>query len=158
MTVELFVYKSDQGRRLRVISSFAWGLLSVFAGYKLYSFLLYSLGPRTDFLWVSDWTWLTRHLFGLSLASYGFTPALVMSAVFFGYLLYMGWEFLSNHERTAEFLIETEKEMRKVSWPTWEELQSSSIVVILGVLFLGAYLFAVDVILALVIERIVGLG
>ncbi|MBI4613468.1 MAG: preprotein translocase subunit SecE [Planctomycetes bacterium] len=77
-----------------------------------------------------------------------FTVGLALLAV------YLAWEFVGNHEKTVEFLVETEKELRKVSWPSWSELKASSVVVILVALFLGLYLFAVDILLNLVRKAI----
>lgn len=142
---------------MRRISAGSLALIALFAGYKLYMFLQYAMGPRDDALGL-DWRWLTRRLFGFSFAGMSLSPSLIISFGAFAYMLYLVWEFLSNHEKTVDFLVETEKEMKKVSWPSWDELKSSSVVVVLAVLFLGAYLFAVDVILSLLIERIVGLG
>jgi len=52
------------------------------------------------------------------------------------------------HRKMGDILIETESEMRKVVWPTREEVQGSTIVVIATVLILGLSIFVVDVGLA----------
>jgi preprotein translocase subunit SecE len=49
-----------------------------------------------------------------------------------------------NFARFADFLIAVEAEMKKVSWPTKEELKRSSFVVIIVVLLLAAVLFLFD--------------
>ena len=54
---------------------------------------------------------------------------------------------LVNHPQRAEFLIETETEMRKVAWPTRREYVGSSIVVIVIVAFVSIYLTLVDLVL-----------
>lgn len=36
------------------------------------------------------------------------------------------------------------EELRKASWPTWHELREFTIVVILGIIFLGAFVSLVD--------------
>jgi preprotein translocase SecE subunit len=49
-----------------------------------------------------------------------------------------------NTKKTVEFLIDTQGELHKVSWPTREELIGSTGVVIILLVILGAYIFGVD--------------
>ncbi len=49
-----------------------------------------------------------------------------------------------NKPKNADLLIETESELRKVTWPTVPEAVRSSVVVIACVLFLMAYLAGAD--------------
>ena len=51
----------------------------------------------------------------------------------------------SNVARPAELLIETEIEMRKVTWPTVTEVLGATLVVIVVTLILGFYLWALDI-------------
>lgn len=46
--------------------------------------------------------------------------------------------------RFADFLISTEAEMNKVSWPSWRELKISTVVVLLSTVFLAVFLFVAD--------------
>ncbi len=72
------------------------------------------------------------------------------TAVFMGAPLLMlaGGVWLSyrvvNTTRFAEFLINVEAEMTKVSWPTWAELRRSSAVVIFVMFLLAFLLFFYD--------------
>ena len=52
------------------------------------------------------------------------------------------------HKKIGGVLIDTENEMRKVVWPSREEVTGSTIVVIFATILLGAAIFAVDIILA----------
>jgi len=45
---------------------------------------------------------------------------------------------------TATFWSEMIHELKKASWPTWSELKSSTIVVIVGILLLGFYIGIID--------------
>ena len=65
-----------------------------------------------------------------------------------------GVYFAVNSHRAADFLIETEEELRKVSWSSKRELFGSTVVVIVAVAMLAAYLFAVDQILGSVFKLI----
>ena len=47
--------------------------------------------------------------------------------------------------RTKQFYLDVRSEMKKVSWPSRQEVFSTTLVVIIAVLFFGAYLGLVDV-------------
>ena len=53
--------------------------------------------------------------------------------------------WLMNRPRHADFLINTDAEMKKVTWPTWRELIGSTKVVVFFMFFLAATLFAYDI-------------
>ncbi len=44
----------------------------------------------------------------------------------------------------AIYIQETREELRKCSWPTWEELKGSTALVIVSIAMLGAFTVAVD--------------
>ena len=46
------------------------------------------------------------------------------------------------------FISDVDFEMKKVSWPTWDELRGSTYVVITLTLILGLYLFFADLLLS----------
>ena len=52
------------------------------------------------------------------------------------------------HRKMGDVLIDTENEMRKVVWPTREEVRGSTVVVITTVAILGATIYAMDIGLA----------
>jgi preprotein translocase subunit SecE len=56
----------------------------------------------------------------------------------------LGIYLLANNPKIVEFLILTEKEMEKVSWPPKHEVVSSSIAVCVTVVILAIYLGLVD--------------
>ena len=43
-----------------------------------------------------------------------------------------------------DFVKDTRKELRNVSWPSWREVRGTTIVVIVSVFFFGFFLFIVD--------------
>ncbi|HZI47288.1 MAG TPA: preprotein translocase subunit SecE [Pyrinomonadaceae bacterium] len=47
-------------------------------------------------------------------------------------------------ERLWEFLHETRAEMRRVTWPGLAEVQNTTIITVIAVIFFAVYLFAVD--------------
>lgn len=92
---------------------------------------------------------MTVPLVGLPLS-----PALILAAAAFG----LGLFFLNRTLETpknADLLIETESELRKVTWPTLDETIDGSIVVMVVVLFLMGFMAGADYVLGEVFSRII---
>ena len=60
--------------------------------------------------------------------------------------------------RVREFVLEVLAEFRKVTWPTQQELINSTVVVIVVTVVLAFFLGGVDIVLARVVEWILGSG
>ena len=56
--------------------------------------------------------------------------------------------------RTAQFLRDVRAEMRRVSWPTLNEVKNTTIITLIAVIFFATYLFLVDRVWAFLIERL----
>lgn len=62
-------------------------------------------------------------------------------------------------ERAAKFWRDTRAEMKRVSWPTLKEVQQTTIITVIAVIFFATYLWGVDHALAFFItqlENVVG--
>ena len=57
--------------------------------------------------------------------------------------------------KNADLLIETESELRKVTWPTLDETVDGSIVVMVVVIFLMGFMAGADYVLGEVFGRII---
>ena len=55
--------------------------------------------------------------------------------------------------RLSNYVIETREELRKCTWPTFEELKGSTIVVMITIALMGSFTVVAD----FVISRLVGL-
>ena len=76
----------------------------------------------------------------------------------FIFLVFMVLAYVaSNTTRAADLLIETEIEMRKVTWPTTREVLGATVVVIVVVLILGLYLWSIDTLFQYTFLRWLGL-
>ena len=64
--------------------------------------------------------------------------AVVIGAVF-GYLWWQG-----QLARFVTYVKETRAELEKCSWPTWDELKGSTMIVAISMLILGAFTFFAD--------------
>jgi len=56
------------------------------------------------------------------------------------------------HKKSADFLIDTEAEMKKVAWPAWGEVKGSTAVVISTVIVMALFLVGVDYFLGLMVQ------
>jgi preprotein translocase subunit SecE len=56
--------------------------------------------------------------------------------------------------RLALYFQETREELRKCSWPTWEELKGSTALVIVSIAMLGLFTVAVDFVMNLVFLKL----
>ncbi|HKX45739.1 MAG TPA: preprotein translocase subunit SecE [Planctomycetota bacterium] len=126
-------YKPDQGRLTRMFAFWASAALWLYGC----AFLHAQLYQRIDAL---GRPLVPGQVPVLGLALTGALAIAVLFAVG-GVLLLLRWQ---NKPRTAEVLIETEKELRKVTWPTFDNLVNSSLVVVAVVLVLMGYLAGVD--------------
>ncbi len=63
----------------------------------------------------------------------------VTIGVIFGFLWYRG-----QVQRLAVYVQETREELKKCSWPTWEELKGSTVLIIVMIALLGAFVVLVD--------------
>ncbi|MBI5309163.1 MAG: preprotein translocase subunit SecE [Planctomycetes bacterium] len=60
----------------------------------------------------------------------------------------------NSGKRVVEFLIETQGELQKVSWPTKYELVGSTAVVIISVVVIGIFVLGVDWFVSLIMEYV----
>ena len=56
--------------------------------------------------------------------------------------------------RTGQFIRDTRAEMRRVSWPSVNEVKNTTIITLIAVIFFALYLFGVDRVLAFLIDRL----
>jgi preprotein translocase subunit SecE len=57
--------------------------------------------------------------------------------------------------RMSAYWNETMEELKKCTWPTWDELTGSTVIVIVSVALLGAFTVGVDLVVAYCIQLIV---
>jgi preprotein translocase subunit SecE len=55
------------------------------------------------------------------------------------------WMWRAGHlVRLSTYVQMTKEELRKCTWPTWEELKGSTVLVAIAIVFLGGFTVAVD--------------
>lgn len=132
-------YKSDQGRLARLAAFWSLAALAFYGCVSLRSTLSSAFGGKLGQPFFAGMKQVP--ILGLSLS-----PALLITAV----VLVAAWFFLYRWQQTpkvADLLIDTENELRKVTWPTIAEAVNSSLVVIACVLFLMGFLAGADYLL-----------
>lgn len=147
----LGVYKKGQGVYSRIVVGVALGILGLFASLSLYNALM-------DLPNVAQNTKIP--LVGIGL-TWGLICAFALFALL-GFLIYIfvagletGVRPLDNSGKKAvQFLIETQGELQKVSWPTKYELVGSTAVVIISVVVIGVFVLGVDWFVSLIMGYI----
>jgi preprotein translocase SecE subunit len=129
-------YKGDQGRLARLAVFWSLGILLCYGCVSLYRTLSPAFGGKlaTPFL---------PSLKSIPVLGLPMNPATLITGV----VLAGAWYALYRWQQTpkvADLLIETEAELRKVTWPTIPEAVNSSIVVIVCVILLMGFLAGAD--------------
>lgn len=137
-------YRKDQGRMARMATFWSLAILLAYGCIRMRSELS---GWKPDSLGTA--------LGGVELPLVGLalSPALLLAIGTF----VVGLIFLNRtveKPKNADLLIETESELRKVTWPTLDETIDGSIVVMVVVIFLMAFMAGADFVLGEVFTRI----
>ena len=67
---------------------------------------------------------------------------IVWVAIVGGVFAYLWWK--GHLARFAAYVQQTREELRKCTWPTWDELKGSTVVVSISIVILGAFTVAID--------------
>ncbi len=142
MALRIIEYKHEQGRYTR---GTAFGLLIALAYYgvvTLYSFL--------------HWDWATSAFGGVTIPvlELPFSAGLLICGGVF-VALALSLRYAVNHPKLADLLIDTEGELKRVTWPSWSETRNGSVVVIVTVVTMLILLAGADLILSRFFDTIV---
>ena len=80
------------------------------------------------------------------------TKILIWAAVIGALFAYLWWQ--GQIRRFAVYIQETREELKKCSWPTWNELKGSTVVIMISIALMGAFTFAVDQIMLLIFFKL----
>ena len=126
-------YKKGQGSIARLLSLIGCLLLLFWGGWSFW-------------IWLQGFTSLSESLLEVPTVGLNIDFALLIAI---GVLLAGGaalvWTL--NRPRLVDLLIETEAEMKKVSWPSRQEAWNSSIIVVVTVVVMMGLLFVYDFVL-----------
>ncbi len=63
------------------------------------------------------------------------------------------WLWRAGHLlRFADYVRQTREELRKCTWPSWDELKGSTVVIFISILLLGGFTMGVDFIFSLLVR------
>ncbi len=75
----------------------------------------------------------------------------VLVGIAFAILWYKGYLV-----RFANYVQQTREELRKCTWPTWDELKGSTVVVAIAIALLGLFTVLVDLVFAFLARNVMG--
>ena len=137
-------YKPEQGRMARMATFWSLALLLLFGCQFLH---------QTLTAYVSK---MKEPLGGLEIpiVAIPLSPSfLLCAAIFAGGMLWLHtWQ---QKPKVADLLIDTEHELRKVTWPTMQEVVNSSLVVVISVAILMGFLAGSDWALGHLVKRLI---
>lgn len=139
------IYKNGQGRISRGVAAAGAGILLLLGCYRFYWFL-------------HSYVWASTPIAGIEIPGLG-TPLSAALLISFAAVAVCGLLvfYAVNRPDLADLLIETESEMRKVTWPTFEEAKNSSLVVVVCVVIMAVLITVFDIVLRQVFT-LVGIG
>ena len=140
MAFDFFSYKSDQGRFTRGLAFWLLTLLSCYGCQTFFYFL--------------HWDWAKSNLLDqkMPILNMPLNLALIISLVLFLVIELVIYKLVVNRPKMGDLLIETETEMKKVTWPSWNDAFNSSIVVLIAVIFFMILLAVSDFLLSQVFD------
>ncbi|MFT5290194.1 MAG: preprotein translocase SecE subunit [Planctomycetota bacterium] len=135
-------YRSEQGRHARMFAFWSLALLCLFGASWLHSILS---GYDSLMNNIKDWR--------IPIVGIDITGAFLISLGLLVVLVFVLNRYLER-PKVADTLIDTEGELKKVTWPTLEDVINSSIVVIISVVILGFFLAGTDWVLHSLVDRL----
>jgi len=140
-------YKKDQGRMVRMAVFWSIAVLLYYGCNSLRTTLVdefrSTLGAP-----------LLAGLPKIPVLGVSLTGALLAVIVVFAGGLFLAYRW-QERPKNADLLIETETELRKVTWPTGQEVFNSSLVVVICVVVLMAFLAGSDWLLARLVNPVI---
>jgi len=64
---------------------------------------------------------------------------------------YLWWQ--GQIRRFATYIQETREELKKCTWPTWDELKGSTVLITITIALMGGFVRVVDMVLAFILFK-----
>lgn len=61
-------------------------------------------------------------------------------------------------QKVQQYIKDVIQEMKKVTWPTWDELKGSTLVVMVFSIIMGLYIAGLDICLGFIVNKLLGQG
>ena len=135
-------YKKGQGSTGRLIALVCCVGLVLWGGHSLWTLL-------------EGYAALTKELLVLPHTGLQIDLALIIALVV-AIAGIVGVAWLFNRPKLVDLLVETEAEMKKVSWPSRQEAWNSAVIVVVTVIVLMSLLFVYDFVLNQILKQLFG--
>ena len=80
------------------------------------------------------------------------TKILIWAVLVLAVFAFLWWQ--GHLQRLNTYVQQTREELKKCTWPTWDELKGSTVVVAISILLLGVFTVAADQILFLLFFKL----
>lgn len=135
-------YRQREGLITRFVT---WGLSSLLALFGSIS-LYYFIPAESTATIPPQATFWGHSIQDIPFFDVKITYGILISVFIFLFIIVLLNRFIINKPSPADFLVETEYEVKKVSWPPKNEYWGASIAVIISVVVIGFFIFIVDVV------------
>jgi len=133
--MNLKIYQKDQGVNVRLATGILLGLVGFSLCYTVYG-------------WFVD-----KYFFGWEImgkpVTWGHTLSIIIGILYAGVCLWL----LLYKEASVDFLIRVEREIQKVTWPSWDQLKNSVFVIVGVIIFFGIIVFLYDILFMQIIWK-----
>ena len=136
----LNIHKPEQGMLTRWIAFWAVAALVIWGGFSLYSWMVGAFDFARTLLFENS----GADGFVLPVLEQRFNVAFLVAWVVIIGGVFVVQRMLLANPSNSEFLITTDEEVRKVSWPSWKDAKDSAVVVLIFVGLLALFLVASD--------------
>ena len=132
--------RQGQGKLVRRSAFWLLAFLVIWGARVLYTWLINTFEGTRTLLFGGEYAdgWV------IPVFEQRFDVAFVVAWAVAGLGLFMVARFLGR-DRSVTFLVDTEDELKKVTWPSWPDAKASSMIVLVFVLFLAAILYISDI-------------
>ena len=137
-------YRKDQGRMARMAAFWSLAVLALWGAHALNVQLGVWFKAMATAIGVDE---AGRNGWFLPVLGVSVTPAFLTACAVGAVSVFVLYRWLEK-PKNADLLIDTESELRKVTWPTFKDVVSSALVVIFCVLFLMVFLAGSDYLIA----------
>jgi preprotein translocase SecE subunit len=151
--MSLEIYKKGQGTIVRLVGVISLYLLIAYGCYALYHFI----SPVDPSVQPPRATFWGTNIFVIPFFDAALKYGMLISALLFILFCFLAYILILNKPKSCDYLIETEGELRKVSWPTREQYIGSSIAVIVSVVIMGIFLLGADFVFEKLIRSVIRL-
>ena len=77
--------------------------------------------------------------------------AIIIWAVVIGVAFIWAWR-AGHIVKFRDYVRQTREELKKCTWPSWEELKGSTVVIFISILLLGGFTMSVDFIFSVIVR------